>query len=108
MKPAGVSANLDFKGETCHGCGESFPRQALDDNRCCDGCRPRMQRRLRVGRHAIAAGVVVPFGIWILRLDRGQFLPDVAWLLPLAAAYYLGFRIGGELVKGYARWLGSR
>jgi len=55
-------------------------------------------------RHLIAALVTLPFAIWILRLDRGEFLPQVAWLLPLGAAYYLGFRIGGEVVKGYTNW----
>jgi len=59
-------------------------------------------------RHLIAALITVPFAIWILRLDTGNFLPRAAWLLPLAAAYYLGFRIGGEVVKGYVRWRDTR
>jgi len=59
-------------------------------------------------RHLIAAIITVPFAIWILRLDRGDFLPQAAWVLPLAAAYYLGLRIGREVVKGYTQWRGTR
>jgi len=56
----------------------------------------------------VAILVVLPFAIWVIRLEKLDFLPQVAWLLPLSAAYYLGFRIGKEVVKGYTRWNRSR
>ena len=59
-------------------------------------------------RELIAALIVVPFAIWVWGLDKAEFLPAYAWLLPLAAAYYLGFRIGREAVKGYLRWRRAR
>jgi len=95
---------VHFQGAPCDACGRVFPREALDDDRWCDACRPRMERRLRVGRHAIALLVTLPFAVWIWRLEKLDTLPAAAWLLPLAAAYYLGFRIGREVVKGYVRW----
>jgi hypothetical protein len=99
---------LRFQGATCEGCGEIVPKAGLDEDGWCDRCRPRMRRRMRLGRHAIAILIVIPFAIWILGLDRSEYLPRVAWLLPLAAAYYLGFRIGREVVKGYTRWHRAR
>lgn len=59
---------------------------------------------MTVWRHSVAALIVLPFAIWILQLEKLEFLPQTAWLLPLAAAYYLGYRIGREVVKGYSRW----
>jgi len=53
--------------------------------------------------HLIAAGITVPFAIWIVLSDIRGVLPWAAWLLPLAAAYYLGLRIGRELVRGVRR-----
>ena len=50
--------------------------------------------------HAIAAAITIPFGIWIALSDIRGVLSPVAWLLPLAAAYYLGLRIGREVVRG--------
>ncbi|MCG8466702.1 MAG: hypothetical protein MJB57_00630 [Gemmatimonadetes bacterium] len=99
---------LHFQGMACDACGQVFPKGALDEDRWCRDCAPRMRKRMAVWRHVVAALVVLPFGIWILRLDRLEFLPQAAWLLPLGAAYYLGFRIGREVVKGYSRWRRSR
>ena len=95
---------LHFQGTTCDGCGDLHPRNALDQDCWCDACRPRMQRRMRIGRHGIAAVVTLPFAVWVWRLEKLEYLPTLAWLLPLAAAYYLGFRIGREVVRGYIRW----
>lgn len=55
---------------------------------------------MRLFPHVIALAITVPFGIWILAGDIHGVLPTGAWALPLAAAYYLGFRIGRELTKG--------
>lgn len=93
-----------FAGAACHACGRVHPEGSLDDDGWCPECRPRMRRRMRIVPHVIAALVVVPFAVWVWRLDRGEFLPPYAWLIPLAAAYYLGLRIGREAVKGYTRW----
>ena len=53
--------------------------------------------------HAIALAVTVPFAIWILVGDTRGVLPPTAWAMPLAAAYYLGLRIGREVKKGVQR-----
>jgi len=53
--------------------------------------------------HAIAAIITIPFAIWILVGDKSGVLPLTAWVLPLAAAYYLGLRIGREVTKGVRR-----
>ena len=50
--------------------------------------------------HLIAAAVTIPFAIWIAMSDIRGVLSPTAWLLPLAAAYYLGLRIGHEVVRG--------
>lgn len=97
-----------FHGVACDSCGELFPEKALDEDRCCDGCRLRMRRRMRWGSHLIAAVVTLPFATWVLVLDKTEFLPPAAWLLPLTGAYYLGFRIGREVVKGYTSWRRTR
>lgn len=103
-RSAESAESLHFQSAECDACGRPFPKNALDEDRWCDECRPRMQRRLQIGRHVIATLVVLPFALWILTLERADYLPAAAWLLPLAAAYYLGYRIGREVVKGYTRW----
>lgn len=95
---------LHFKGTQCDSCRRLYPKEALDEDGWCAECRPRMQRRMRISPHMIAALIVVPFAIWVWGLDKADFLPPYAWLIPLGAAYYLGFRIGRETVKGYLRW----
>jgi len=57
-----------------------------------------------IGSHFVALVVTLPFAIWISRVATTDVLQPGAWALPLVAAYYLGMRIGGELIKGYARW----
>jgi len=59
--------------------------------------------RVRWLPHLIAAGITVPFAVWIVLSDIRGVLPWTAWLLPLAAAYYLGLRIGREVVRGVRR-----
>lgn len=39
--------------------------------------------------------------------DTAGVLPAAAWGLPLAAAYYLGLRIGREVTKGIKRARGE-
>ena len=57
--------------------------------------------------HAIAVVITVPFAIWILVGDTRGVLPPAAWAMPLAAAYYLGLRIGREVTKGVRRARGE-
>lgn len=101
-------AEIHFQGVACDPCGQVFPKGELDENHWCGECRPRMQRRMRLGRHLVAAVIVLPFAIWIWQLEKFDFLAPAAWLLPLVAAYYLGWRIGREVVKGYTRWRRAR
>lgn len=96
--------SLQFAGERCRGCGEVRPEENLDEHRWCEACRERLEARIRWGTHAVALLIVVPFAVWVLFLDKSAYLPPYAWLIPLAAAYYLGLRIGREALKGYARW----
>jgi len=58
--------------------------------------------------HLIAAGITLPFALWVAMSDLRGVLSPVAWLMPLAAAYYLGLRIGREVVKGVRRARGDR
>ena len=98
---------IQFQSSQCAACGGSFPVKALDEDDSCDACRTSVRRRVRRGRHMVAAAITMPFAIWILTLERGETLSQAAWLLPLAAAYYLGLRIGREVVKGFLRWKGA-
>ena len=103
---------LRFKGVICGACGDLFPRDQLDEDDWCGECGPRMRQRMRWWRHVIAALITLPFAIWVViwlaRSPQFDFLPAYAWGLPLVAAYYLGFRIGREIVKGYGRWRRGR
>ncbi|MGH7539566.1 MAG: hypothetical protein ACRELC_01055 [Gemmatimonadota bacterium] len=99
-----MAGELHFVGVPCAACGELHPREALDDQGWCAACGPSMKRRMRIGSHVIAALVVLPFAIWVWRLDRGGFLPLYAWLIPLIAAYYLGLRVGRTVLDGWVRW----
>ncbi|MGI9037767.1 MAG: hypothetical protein ACR2GQ_02795 [Gemmatimonadota bacterium] len=59
--------------------------------------------RLRWLPHAFAAGVTLPFALWVATSDFRGVLHPAAWLMPLAGAYYLGFRIGREILRGIRR-----
>lgn len=114
-RPAGRTATgeeLRFQGAVCDPCGEVFPKAELSEDRLCDACGPLMQRRMRWWRHVVAGLITLPFAVWIVvwtgRFPQFDYLPPLAWLLPLSASYYLGFRIGGEVVKGYTRWRRGR
>lgn len=95
---------IEFSGAVCSGCGRVRPEAELDENRWCSECQERMRKRIRIGQHLIATAIVLPFAVWVLLVEKYDFLPFYAWLLPLAAAYYLGLRIGRESIKGYLRW----
>lgn len=100
-----VSAEpVHFAAERCRACREPRPEGALDEHGWCGACRERLEARLRWGTHAVALLVVAPFVIWVLVVEKAAYLPWYAWLLPLAAAYYLGLRIGREALEGWARW----
>lgn len=99
---------LRLDAPRCRVCGGARPEEELDEYAWCPDCQERLERRIRIGKHLVALLVVIPFALWIATLDRGEFLPLWAWLLPLAAAYYLGLRIGREGLKGYVRWRRSR
>ena len=93
------------EGETtCRECGATSPREDLDLYGWCPACRAGLRRRTSRAAHLVALIIVVPFAIWILVGGRSGYFPAYAWLLPLAAAYYLGLRIGRELARGYLRW----
>lgn len=63
---------------------------------------------MRRGRHLTGLAFTAPFALWVALESSFEVLSVYAWLLPLAAAYYLGYRVGGELVKGYVRWSRAR
>ena len=84
------------------------PEVDLDEAGWCRSCQAELERKSRLAPHLIAAGIVLPFAVWIVLGGQFAVLPGYAWLLPLAAAYYLGYRIGREVVKGYARWRRER
>ncbi|WP_419163276.1 hypothetical protein [Candidatus Palauibacter sp.] len=110
--PGARVEELHFQGALCDACAQVFPKSQLDEDRWCGNCRPRMQRRMRRWRHVIAACITLPFAVWVViwlrRFPEVDYLPAFAWALPLTAAYYLGFRIGREVVKGYGRWRRGR
>jgi hypothetical protein len=80
----------------------------MDETGWCRACRADLDRRTRRLPHLIAAGIVLPFAIWIVVGGQFAILPGYAWLLPLAAAYYLGYRIGREVIRGYSSWRRAR
>jgi uncharacterized protein (DUF983 family) len=96
----------------CPSCGRELPEADADDFGWCEECREDLRRSARRGSHLVAALITVPFAGWILVKglvdDLFQVLPYYAWLLPLAVAYYLGLRIGRELIRGYRRWKRTR
>jgi len=92
----------------CRACGRPYPELELDETSWCRSCAADLDRKTRWVPHLIAAGIVIPFAVWIVTGGQFEVLPRYAWLMPLAAAYYLGFRIGREVVKGFARWHRAR
>ena len=92
----------------CRECGTASPREDLDLHGWCPACVAGMRRRTMRVAHLIALLIVLPFAIWILVGRRSGYFPLYVWLLPLAAAYYLGLRIGRELARGYLRWRRGR
>jgi hypothetical protein len=101
---------LRSHGETarCRACGRSYPELELDETSWCQSCGVDLDRKARWVPHLIAACIVIPFAVWVVLGGQFAVLPRYAWLIPLAAAYYLGFRIGREVVKGYGRWRRAR
>jgi len=87
----------------CRSCQDLYPHDALDRYLWCLPCREKLRRKTRWGPHLIALLITVPFGIWVARERKTGYLPAYAWLLPLAAAYYLGLRIGREVLKAVVR-----
>ncbi len=92
----------------CRACGRAFPELELDETSWCRSCAADLDRKTRRVPHLIAACIVIPFAVWVVLGGQFAVLPRYAWLIPLAAAYYLGFRIGREVVKGYGRWRRAR
>lgn len=101
LRPRGESAR-------CRACGRHHPEDLLDDASWCRACVADLDRKTRRHPHLIAAAIVLPFAIWIVLGGQFAVLPAYAWLLPLAAAYYLGYRIGREVIRGYYRWRRAR
>lgn len=101
LRPHGDSAR-------CRACGRPYPELELDEAGWCRSCAADLDRKTRWAPHLIAASIVIPFAVWVVLGGQFAVLPRYAWLIPLAAAYYLGFRIGREIVKGYGRWRRAR
>lgn len=87
----------------CRSCRGLHPRDELDDRLWCSGCRERVRRLSRIGSHVTALVVTIPFAVWVLFSGSTEVLSPWAWVMPLAAAYYLGWRIGREIVKGWVK-----
>ncbi|MFO7586907.1 MAG: hypothetical protein R6X22_02450 [Gemmatimonadota bacterium] len=89
--------------EACRACGVEFPESTLDEARWCPQCHADLETAAARGQHVIALLVTLPFAIWIVREGTRGYFPLYAWAIPLAAAYYLGMRIGREVVRGWTR-----
>ncbi len=88
---------------SCQSCDEELPQSTLDENGWCPQCSRDLERMAARGQHLIAALITIPFAIWIAVEGTRGYFPLYAWALPLAAAYYLGMRIGREVVRGWVR-----
>lgn len=88
---------------TCRSCSEELPQSTLDDDGWCPPCRWALEKTAARGQHVIALLVTLPFAIWIAVEGTRGYFPLYAWVIPLAAAYYLGMRIGREVVRGWVR-----
>lgn len=87
----------------CASCRELRVREELDERLWCPGCREALDRKRRLWSHGAAVGITVPFAVWVFAVRTTEVISPVAWLLPLGASYYLGWRIGKELAKGWVR-----
>lgn len=94
---------LQFQGVACDACGEVYPRGTLDPNHWCEACRPRMLKRMRLWRHVVALVVALPIAVWIFSHPTFHRRPLMLWVLFVIAAYYLGYRLGREVMKVYTR-----
>lgn len=97
------SGDGEEAGARCRSCRAVRPREELDDRLWCEACRERLARASLIGSHLTAVLVTVPFGIWVLVSGSTEVLSPWAWVMPLGAAYYLGWRIGREIVKGWVK-----
>lgn len=88
----------------CAACRELYPHSALDQQLWCPECREELEGAARLGKHLGGLLITVPFAAWIALEGNFGVLPLYAWLFPLAAAYYLGYRIGREVARGWVRW----
>lgn len=102
-RPSGPTLGGEEAERRCASCREIYPNSALDQRLWCPPCRDALKRRARIGSHLAALVVTVPFGIWILVTGSSEVLSPLAWVMPLGAAYYLGWRIGRELIEGWVR-----
>ncbi len=92
----------------CAACRELHPHEELDGRLWCPSCRRRRDRWTRIGSHATALAVTLPFGAWVALEASTEVLSIWAWLLPLTVAYYLGWRLGRELSRGLVRLLSRK
>jgi hypothetical protein len=88
---------------SCQNCDEELTQSTLDEHGWCPQCSGDLERTAARGQHLIAALITIPFAIWIAVEGTRGYFPLYAWALPLAAAYYLGMRIGREVVRGWVR-----
>lgn len=98
-----LSASSDEEKRRCVACRELYPHSALDQQLWCPPCRDALETKMTRVSHLTALLVTVPFGIWVLLEASSEVLSIWAWVMPLGAAYYLGYRIGRELVKGWVQ-----
>ncbi len=80
-----------------------FPESTFDEWGWCPRCHAELEAKAARGQHGIALLVTLPFAVWIAVQGRRGYFPLYAWAIPLAAAYYLGMRIGREVVRGWVR-----
>ena len=99
----GAFAAADEPESRCASCRELYPTSALDQRLWCPPCRDELARKLRWGSHVTALAITVPFAVWVYMVRTTEVLSPWAWVLPRGAAYYLGWRIGKELIKGWVR-----
>lgn len=87
----------------CHRCREARPTEELDRMIWCEECLRVERRRAAWWGRAMAflAAVALSFWIAIDVQPSDQFL--LLWALVVIVAFYLGSRLGAELVFGVAR-----